>query len=259
MSSFSSLDALASERRFNRQLFRVTLLVAAVGVVGIYFAWTTPKSLDLHISPSLQAGDTVSVSHGVAPIAAPNLYAFAYYVWQQINRWQVDGAKDYGKQIYDFQSYLTPRCVAQLRGDLEARSGASELHMRTRYITEIPGFGFQEARVVPDGGAWTVLLDMQVSENFRGQPVKDAHIRYPIRVVRFDVDRQRNPFQLAVDCFGKNRPERLDIASPSATSLNATTLEPAALPSVSTAPVSTPTTAPSTARSATSATDGAPR
>ena len=41
--------------------------------------------------------------------------------------------------------------------------------------------------------AWTVLLDMQVTETFGGQGVKDVFIRYPLRVVRFDVDRERNP------------------------------------------------------------------
>ena len=231
MSSHSSLNALASERRHNAQLARGMALIAVVGAVGIYFAWTVPKRIDLHVSPSLQAGEAVTVTHGVAPVAAPNLYSFAYYVWQQINRWQVDGTKDYGKQIYDFQAYLTPACLAQLQGDLQARSGASELHHRTRFITEVPGYGFQESRVVPDGtSAWTVLLDMQVAETFRGQPVKDTFIRYPIRVVRFAVDRQRNPFQLAVDCFGKNKPARLNIATPGAAALNPSSIEPAALP-----------------------------
>lgn len=233
MSSHSSLNALASERRHNAQLARGMALVAAVGAVGIYFAWTVPKQIDLHVSPSLQAGEAVSAHHGVAPVAAPNLYSFAYYIWQQVNRWQTDGAKDYGRQIFDFQAYLTPNCLAQLQADLEARSGASELHLRTRAITEVPGFGFQESRVVAEGtSAWTVLLDMQVTETFRGQPVKDTFIRYPVRVVRFAVDRQRNPFQLAVDCFGKNKPARLDITAPGAASVSSVLLEPAALPGV---------------------------
>ena len=55
-------------------------------------------------------------------------------------------------------------------------------------------------------------MDMQVMETFGGQSIKDVFIRYPLRVVRFDVDRERNPWKLALDCFGSNRPARLNLA-----------------------------------------------
>ena len=71
---------------------------------------------------------------------------------------------------------------------------------------------------------------MQVTETFRGQSVKDAFIRYPVRVVRYDVDRERNPFRLALDCFGSGTPARLDIKD-SAIS-GAQGVSPTALPSV---------------------------
>ena len=66
--------------------------------------------------------------------------------------------------------------------------------------------------MIADGNgdsAWTVLLDMQLMETFKGQPIKDTYIRYPIRVVRFDVDRERNPWRLAIDCYGSQKPQRL--------------------------------------------------
>jgi integrating conjugative element protein (TIGR03746 family) len=212
MSSQQSLDALASERQHAATNRRNFLILAIVSVMGMYFAWARPKQLDLHLNPDLKAGDTVEFKYGVANVPSPNVYSFAFYVWQQLNRWQADGSKDYGTQIYNFQPYVTPSCLAQLQGDLENRSHAGELRMRTRQIAEIPGYGYQDARVIPESNsAWTVLLDMQVTEAQRGQPIKDTFVRYPIRVVRYDVDRQRNPFRLAVDCFGANRPARIDL------------------------------------------------
>lgn len=229
MSSY--LDALAAERAHNARLFRALVVIALVAVVGMALLWARPRQIDLHINPDLRAGDRVSVASGVAPVPNPNVYSFAYYVWQQVNRWQNDGGKDYGKQIYDFQSYLTPRCQSQLQGDIDQRNRAGELHQRTRQISEIPGLGFQDNRVIGEGpSAWTVLLDMQVTETFRGQSVKDAFIRYPVRVVRYDVDRERNPFRLALDCFGSGTPARLDIKD-SAIS-GAQGVSPTALPSV---------------------------
>ncbi|WP_198972634.1 PFL_4703 family integrating conjugative element protein [Xylophilus sp. ASV27] len=213
MSSGQFLDALASERRHNERLIRIVFAVVALGVVSTWLAWRQPKSIDVHLAPDVRAGDTVRVSNGRAPVPPPNVYGFAYYIWQQVNRWQTDGSKDYGQQIFSMQYYLTPRCQAQLQADMELRQGKGELRRRTRQITEIPGFPYSENRVLSEGAdAWTVLLDMQVTETFGGVSVKDVFIRYPLRVVRFDVDRERNPWHLAVDCFGANRPARLNPA-----------------------------------------------
>ena len=125
----------------------------------------------------------------------------------------------------------------KLEADLDSRYQAGELRQRTRQMTEIPGLGYAANRVLSDGqAAWTVLLDMQLMESFRGQPVKDAFIRYPIRVVRYDVDRERNPWRLAIDCYGSHRPARLDVrdvqdaSSGKAEASLPSTVSPAALP-----------------------------
>ncbi|MDZ4175211.1 MAG: TIGR03746 family integrating conjugative element protein [Hydrogenophaga sp.] len=239
MSTQSSLDALANERASHANTRRLFLGLTIVAVVGMALLWAKPKQIDLHINPDLRAGDQVTVANGTAPVPNPNVYSFAYYVWQQINRWQDDGGTDYGTQIYNFQSYLTPRCQAQLQGDMEARSRSGELRLRTRQITEIPGLGFQDNRVLGEGpAAWNVLLDMQVMETFRGQAVKDTYVRYPIRVVRFDVDRERNPFRLAVDCFGSNKPARIDVKDSAVNGATAAGVAPAALPGLSDQPAS---------------------
>ena len=237
MSTNQSLDALANERASHANTRRLFLGLTIVSVVGMALLWAKPKEIDLHINPDLRAGDRVTVANGTAPVPNPNVYSFAYYVWQQINRWQADGGIDYGTQIYNFQSYLTPRCQAQLQGDMDARSRSGELRMRTRQITEIPGLGFQDNRVLSEGpAAWNVLLDMQVMETFRGQPVKDTYVRYPIRVVRFDVDRERNPFRLAVDCFGSNTPARIDVKDSAVSGATAAGVAPAVLPGLSDQP-----------------------
>lgn len=243
MSSSQYLDALASERKHNRQLTKIIYSVVVLGVVGAWFSWRQPKVVDVHLAPDLRAGDTVRVSDGRSPVPPTNVYGFSYYIWQQINRWQTDGAKDYGQQIYNMQFFLTPRCQSQLQADMELRHNKGELRRRTRQITEIPGFPYSENRVVADGpDAWTVLMDMQVMETFGGQSIKDVFIRYPLRVVRFDVDRERNPWKLALDCFGANRPARLNLAD----------LKPGAVPADIKAPRLPGTIAPSSLPSDTS-------
>ena len=239
MSSKQQLDALAAERAHSATLRKVIVLVAVVGGLGMYFAHAMPKKIDLHVATDMKAGDTVQYVNGQAPVPDVNVYGFAYYIWQQLNRWQADGSTDYGQQIFRFQSYVTPSCRAQLQADMQNRHSAGELRGRTRQMTEIPGLGYAANRVIADGTAsWTVLLDMQLMETFRGQPVKDAFIRYPIRVVRYDVDRERNPWRLAIDCYGSHRPARLDMSDVQAASAGKadaqlpSSVTPAALPRV---------------------------
>jgi integrating conjugative element protein (TIGR03746 family) len=240
MSSQKFTNALASSHAHNKQLLLVILAIVFLASFGIYFAWRQPKAVDIHIATDLRSGDTIRVVDGVAPINKSNVYSFGYYIWQQINRWQADGEKDYGQQIYAMQYFLTPSWQAQLKADLSKRHLRGELRRRTRHITEIPGFPYSENRVVSEGrDAWTVLLDMQVMETFGGSAVKDVFIRYPLRVVRFDVDRERNPWLLALDCFGSNAPARLNPAdlNPAAAAANLKaprlpgTVAPSSLPS----------------------------
>jgi integrating conjugative element protein (TIGR03746 family) len=70
---------------------------------------------------------------------------------------------------------------------------------------------------VLSGSDWIVTLDLDVDEYYRGDLVKRAFVRYPIRVVRYDVDPEHNPWGLALDCFA-NPPERIPTPTPSASS-----------------------------------------
>lgn len=244
------LDAMATLSASNKSLRASILVVAALGVVGMYLTYRVPKSIDVHLSPNIAAGENVRVRDGESEVPAVNVYGFAYYIWQQINRWQADGFTDYGKQIYYYQSYITPGCRRQLENDMQVRNSSGELRARTRIMSEIPGFGFAPNRVIAQGtSAWTVLLDMQMQESFKGQPVKDIFIRYPIRVVRFDVDREKNPWRLAIDCFGSNRPERLQASDVTAVQKGEqepslpTEIAPATLPSAASHPAASNTDA----------------
>ncbi|THT98405.1 TIGR03746 family integrating conjugative element protein [Lampropedia puyangensis] len=208
-----TIDALENARRENALLVKILGATILMGALGMYLLSGTPKNISVHLAPDMRAGETIDIRDGLSPVPTTNVYGFAYYIWQQVNRWQEDGNKDYGQQIFALQAYLTPRCRAQLLADMENRSKKGELRQRTRLITEIPGFGYAANRVLPEGNsAWQVLLDMQLIEEYRGHSLKDVFIRYPIRVVRYDVDRERNPWALALDCFGASAPTRISAA-----------------------------------------------
>lgn len=184
------------------------VILAAITLATIFGWRSVQRDVTMHVPPDLRSG--AKLKPGEVP--PPNVYAFAHYIWQQVNRWSENGDKDYGAAIFKMQAYLTPACRIQLENDMNQKAGAGELTLRTRFLQEVPGHGYEESRVVPiSKDVWRVTLDTEIFETVRGIRVKDTYVRYPMRVVRFEGDREANPFGLAIDCFGDDeRPTRID-------------------------------------------------
>lgn len=141
-----------------------------------------------------------------------SVYAFTIYVWQQLQRWPTNGDDDYARNLYALSSYLTPACQAFLQHDYEFRRNAGELRRRVRGIYEIPGRGYADnptlrVRTVSTRD-WVVTLDVTADEYYASEQVKRALVRYPLKVQRIDVDPQRNPFGLVIDCYD-GAPQRI--------------------------------------------------
>ena len=201
-------NALDDSRAHVRSLWIViALLVGIVLVLGIGLL-RTPSHMTVHIPPDLRSGATIG---GNQP-SPPNVYAFASYIFKQLHRWSEDGSQDYSNQIYALSAYLSPRYRTQLLTDLELKAKRGELASRERGLQEIPGANFEERRVeIVSDDVWIVWLDMELSESVQGVPVKKKHIRYPLRVIRYAVDIEANPWGLALDGFDAEGPQPLEL------------------------------------------------
>ena len=179
----------------------------AIMLFGVIWGWSkTPQDLRLHLPPDLSEG--VTLKPGEVP--KPNVYTFGYYMWQQLNRWPSDGAKDFPKNIFAYSAYLTPRFRAQLTRDMKTRARAGELVQRVRALYEAPEASYEDRRVdILGPGAWAVWIDVVIEESVNGMAVKHTLIRYPLRVVRYDVDREANPWGLALDGFIEPGPAKV--------------------------------------------------
>ena len=51
-----------------------------------------------------------------------------------------------------------------------------------------------------------------MDEYYRAEPVKRALVRYPLNIVRYDVDAEKNPWGLALDCFA-GQAQKLEAAA----------------------------------------------
>ena len=93
---------------------------------------------------------------------------------------------------------------------MELSSKQGELSDRSRSIQSLPGSTYEERRVdVLSHDSWLVWLDYQIIEHVRGMEVKNVKIRYPVRVVRYAVDPEQNPWGLALDGYGGDGPRKL--------------------------------------------------
>ena len=197
-----------------RSLWAIIALQVIV-ILALWFGWSqAPKHLTVHVPPDLRSGAV----HAPGEVPPANVYAFAFYIFQQLNRWATDGAEDYGQAIFRVSPYLSPRYRAEVVADLEMKGRRGELTYRVRGVQEVPGHSYREARVdVLAPGAWVVWLDLELSESVKGMTVKKTNIRYPIRIVRLDIDPETNPWGLALDGFAAPGPRRLEPSETAAT------------------------------------------
>ncbi|WP_307941968.1 PFL_4703 family integrating conjugative element protein [Pseudomonas mosselii] len=182
------------------------LLLLSLGL-GIGW-WTAPRDLTLHIPPDLRSG-SVRKWWDVPP---ESVYAFTFYIFQQLNRWPTDGEQDYARNLQALAAYLTPSCKAFLQQNYDYRLSTGELRERVRGVYEIPGRGYGDdptSRVTAiSRDDWRVTLDLSADEYYGAEQVKRALVRYSLKVVRMDIDPERNPFGLALDCYSQ-APQRI--------------------------------------------------
>ena len=186
----------------------LVIILLAIALAYAFRGWANaPSDITLHIPPDLSAGSTVRVGE----VPKPNVYGFGYYMWQQLNRWPKDGAEDFPAKLYRFAAYVTPAFRAELLRDMDRRGRMGELTGRVRALYEAPGAQYDDSRVEAVGpNAWTVTIEAVIEETVAGLPVKHTRIRYPLRVVRYDVDRELNPWGMAIDGFAAPGPSRVE-------------------------------------------------
>ena len=190
-----------------RSLWIVIALESVFVLVLGFGLLRAPDNLTVHIPPDLRSGAVVR--SGVPDPA--NVYAFAIYIFQQLYRWPTDGADDFSTAIFSLAPYLTPRYRESLIAEMELKAKNGELSFRERALQEIVDQGYEERRVdLLSEGVWVIWLDLELMETVKGMEVKRKAIRYPIRVVRYAIDPELNPWGLALDGFAEPGPQPVE-------------------------------------------------
>lgn len=186
---------------------RAVIVLMAFITGYLWVGWkNATDDITIHIPPDIRSGAVVKAGE----IHDANVYAFALHFFQQLNHWSDDGMKNYGEQIFKISPYLTPAFREYLIEDMNIRNNDGELANRMRYVLPIDGETYEKRRVeVLDDSNWIVWLDLGIYEYVRGMSVKTVFIRYPLLVTRFDIDKEKNRWGLALKGFAGEGPKKL--------------------------------------------------
>ncbi len=205
----SGFKTIVDKQEAHIVTLRVLLGASIILILLLWYGWkSAPGMIDVHVPPNLTDGAVMPIH----TIPEPNVYTFANHIFQQMHRWPEDGSKDYQQNIYSLQYFLTPRYQDALSNDYQRKYSRGELKGTQRYGQAVAGHVYEEDRVERIGdGAWIVYLDYEITELVGGMRTKQVEIRYPVRVVRYDIDREKNRWGLALDGYPAGlSPRRLD-------------------------------------------------
>ena len=178
-----------------------TLRLVIVGlllvVVLMWTGWkSAPADIRFHVPPDLRTGSVQRVGE----VPPPNVYAFSAYIFQQLQYWPDNGTTDYPANIAKLQNYLTPSYQKFLADDFKRKASRGETQGRRRTVSELQGAVYMPERVeVVGNGSWIVYLDYETAEYDGADEVKRVKIRWPLHVVRMDVNPELNPWGLGLN------------------------------------------------------------
>lgn len=192
------LNALSSERSHIQTLRMIIIALILFCTYLGYVVQSLPRTLVVHNPPELRTGSTRKWWE----VPESSVYAFSLYIFQQLNRWHTNGEEDYKGNIDKLRAYLTPQCYQFLQDDYTKRLKEHELYKRVRSVQEMPGRGFNKKKVqIISENDWYVTLDLNTDEYYVDEPVKTVYVRYPLHVVRMDIDPELNPWGLGLNCY----------------------------------------------------------
>ena len=188
----------------------MTFFLGILLVFGMLVHQSRIQQIDVHIPPELSTAVVQKANH----IPKPNVYLFTSNILQALNNWTENGEQDFKRNIEAYKHYLTPSFKEQLLKLYENKNKKGELSGRIRGVQEMFGHEYDDSKVnALASNVWRVNVDLKIREWYRGMKVKEVDLAFPIRVVRYDINRQLNPWGMALDGFIK-LPQRISPEEP---------------------------------------------
>ena len=187
----------------NRLLLAFIAVLTVVVLTLVITLMTLPKRYEFWLSPNMAANGGLMRSSEI-----PNEYVqgFVTSLIPTLYSWSNHGKEEFSRNMKAFHYYFTPRHEQLLHGTLAAYKNA-QLFDRTQVASL---YRFMEPQDIQKIGpdTWEVKLVLRITQRLKDNSamvIADKVVAYSFRVVKLNLSRLDNPFQLALD--GYTRPE----------------------------------------------------
>ncbi len=164
---------------------------------------TIPRRYEFWLSPTMATNGGLMKA---GEISSEYVQGFAASLMPTLYSWSNRGNEEFNQNIKSFHYYFTPRHEQLLNDALKAYKNA-QLFDRTQVASLYRFMEPQDIKKIgPD--AWEVKLILRITQRLKdnnAMVIADKIVAYHLRVVKLNLSRLHNPFQLALD--GYTRPE----------------------------------------------------
>lgn len=188
---------------------RLLLAFAAVLILIVAGLITTlanmPKHFEFWLTPAMSANGGLIKEN---QISKEYVQGFVATLLPTINTWSHGGKTEFANNLSGFHYYFTARHQALMGTTLKAYKDA-QLFNRIQ-VASLYRFMENDDVKPLSTGAWEVHLVLRISQRLKDDSpmvIADKVVDYHVRVVKVNLSRLQNPFQLALD--GYTQPEIL--------------------------------------------------
>lgn len=175
-----------------RALTIFALILLGMVIHSHYLLANLPKEFECNFPPDTSQGGKVMVNE----TPRHQVYGLAFGLFQKIYRCEKDCSVEFANNIRAYGYFYTDTYRQKMLSYAASREGYNR--KRIRSISEHGNY--KQSKVIPLGnGVWVVYLDVVEKEYIGSKKVRDAIMRYPVVMVKNDVDRENNPWRLAFD------------------------------------------------------------
>lgn len=164
-----------------------------------------PNRFEFWLTPSMSSNGGL-----IKENAIPKEYVqgFVATLLPTLNTWSQSGKKEFATNLSGFHYYLTPRHQELMDKTLIAYKDA-QLFNRIQVASLYRFMENEDVKVIAHN-TWEVHLVLRITQRLKDDSpmvIADKVVDYHVRVVKVNLSRLQNPFQLALD--GYTQPETL--------------------------------------------------
>lgn len=188
-------DQLQEQRMYARFRDRIIVGLFVSLALALWGWFNAAKDITVYYPPNI----TLSTVMKAGAIPEETVYAFVPLILQQLFLWEKNGEEDYASNRARWRALLTERYQRAILDEIENGKRLGTLRGVTRRMQVLPTSVYNDDAVQVVGNSWLVWLDVEVTDAVNKVPVNTSVRRLGVKVVRYDVNRDANPWQLAID------------------------------------------------------------